>query len=80
MESEWAGTPARMIRERYRTAADRAKVRGKCVTCFFWSVVQQESTVQFLCLSVISVRADIRSCMPYFINKWHAWPAGCPAF
>ncbi len=31
MESEWAGTPARVIRERYRRAADIAKVRGKCV-------------------------------------------------
>jgi len=30
MESEWAGTPARVIRERYRRAADIAKVRGKC--------------------------------------------------
>ena len=36
MESEWAGAPAKMIRERYRTAADRAKVRGKCATRSLW--------------------------------------------
>lgn len=29
LEHEWAGTPGRMIRERYRKAAEMSKVRGK---------------------------------------------------
>lgn len=29
LESEWAGAPGRLIRERYRRAAEVAKVRGK---------------------------------------------------
>ena len=29
LEHEWAGTPARLIRERYRRAADMSKVRRK---------------------------------------------------
>jgi hypothetical protein len=29
LESEWAGAPGRMIRERYRRAADMARVRGR---------------------------------------------------
>ncbi|GAX74854.1 hypothetical protein CEUSTIGMA_g2300.t1 [Chlamydomonas eustigma] len=32
LEHEWAGTPARLIRERYRKAADMSKVRG-VMTC-----------------------------------------------
>lgn len=32
LEHEWAGTPAKMIRERYRKAAEMSKVRGK-LTC-----------------------------------------------
>ena len=29
LESEWAGAPGRLIRDRYRRAAEVAKVRGK---------------------------------------------------
>ena len=29
LEHEWAGTPGRLIRERYRRAAEHAKNRGK---------------------------------------------------
>ena len=29
LEHEWAGTPGRMIRERYRTASEVARIRGK---------------------------------------------------
>ena len=29
LEHEWAGTPGRLIRERYRRAAEITKVRGK---------------------------------------------------
>ena len=66
MESEWAGTPARMIRERYRTAADRAKVRGKCVTCVSWAVTQWEYTAPFVRLSVTPLPADDTLCMPHW--------------
>ncbi len=29
LEHEWAGTPGRLIRDRYRRAADHARVRGR---------------------------------------------------
>lgn len=29
LESEWAGQPGRMIRERYRRSAEMARVRGR---------------------------------------------------
>ena len=32
LEHEWAGTPGRLIRERYRKASDMSKVRG-VMTC-----------------------------------------------
>ena len=33
LASEWAGTPGRLIRQRYRTASEMGKVRGK-FACF----------------------------------------------
>lgn len=49
LEHEWAGTPGRLIRERYRKAADMSKVRGIMTTllseCF--------ATKRVVCSSVL---------------------------
>lgn len=45
LEHEWAGTPGRLIRERYRKAADMSKVRGIMTTLLSECFVREEGSV-----------------------------------
>ncbi len=83
LESEWAGAPGRLIRDRYRRAAEVAKIRGK-LPCLMINDLDAGVGIQEGVQRTVSFSPSARS--PYSLTNvltWHQdfiWAQGpaCP--